>query len=258
MTPGRWSRQEVTVFLRRLSTLAQMDSAPDTRLHINRTGSQTKSVSSRNDAERFVLYGARRQETVARLFAHFEIARDVAPTRKGGHRYHVERAPAVWQAFRGTKEHPACHTAPTHLRIDKALPTLITNSIALRQHMIVDFADCMLMPASVNRIDSVIDVLAGKEAFAKTSELLLNKRGMTWDEGLSRFREAMREPLYLPNECERAGQFTEGNDAAQTRLAMLEAYYEGLFLRSANGFGIENMKKRICQEIEAEQRTAQR
>lgn len=257
MQPNRWSRQEVTDFSRRLIPFAQMDRAPDRRLYIDTTGSRTKSVSSWNDADRFVLYGARRQETVARLFAHFEIARQVAPARKDGHRFDVEPAGAVWQACSGTKDRPACHTAPTHLRIDGGLPTLVTNSIALRQHIIADFADCMLMPVHVNRIDSVIDVATGKQAFAKVSQKLLDESGMTWDQGLSYFREKMRESLYLPSEHGRT-EYKANTDTQQIQLEMVEAYYEGLFLHSANSFQIDNLKNRVCQEIEAERSTAQR
>jgi hypothetical protein len=73
------------------------------------------------------------------------------------------------------------------------LPTLATRSLPLRWHIVNELAVCMLMPASVNAIDSIIDADVGRELFAETAHVLLRERGATWREGVDMFREGMRQ-----------------------------------------------------------------
>lgn len=117
--------------------------------------------------------------------------------------------------------------------------------------MIVEFADCMLMPKSVNDVDSVIDSDIGRELFAATANVLLNERGATWREGVDFFRDHLRAPLSGAMEMyTRPGASSfKADDATQHRLDMVEAYYEGLFLHSSNAFSVDAFMEQVRREL---------
>jgi hypothetical protein len=126
--------------------------------------------------------------------------------------------------------------------------------MALRRHLIVEFADCMLMPATVNDVDSIIDAEIGRELFAGTADVLLNERGATWHEGVEFYRDGLRAPLSGAMEMYTrpgASHFQAGNTERQHMLEMVEAYYEGLFLHSSNKFRIASFMEQVRREMAA-------
>ncbi len=59
---------------------------------------------------------------------------------------------AYWQALVCTGDHNARHSCPCLLLLDGQWPTLIASNRGLQRHFFVKFADCMLMPRSINGI----------------------------------------------------------------------------------------------------------
>ncbi|MGH8547004.1 MAG: hypothetical protein ACRERU_00050 [Methylococcales bacterium] len=159
---------------------------------------------------------------------------------------------AVWQAFQGTTTHNACHTCPTHLILDGQLPTQITGNRGLQRHMIIEFADCMLMPRSINNVDSAVDDILGRKVFAGAAERVLNEPGASWRDGLRVYRETMREVLGSVAELfnqPRGSGFQAGDAEVQEQLDILSAYYEGLFLHGENKIQIANFVVQVNQEM---------
>ena len=248
-----WTRQIPAPLDRKLNLLAQQRTAPAKRIILDTRGIHSTSVASRSDLERFSLYAQRRHESVARTLALFELLRD-REQLYAQRTLTVDHSGAVWQAFRGTHGAPACHTCPSHLNINSHLPTMATTSLPLRRHLIHEFADCMLMPVSVNAIDSIIDAEVGRELFADTAQMVLRERGATWQQGVDLFREGMRD--HLPGAAEAfmsatPSGFVATDSTEQQQLDMAQAYYEGLFLHSSSSFGVTNFKAQVDREVQA-------
>lgn len=244
-------RQSVADFRNRLNSMAMRGGACGDRIYVNASGSRTRRQPTRSAEERLKVYGERRYHSVARILALFEIARDTEQLRKP---VMVESSGAVWQAYKDASGgiNNACHTCPTHLQLDGKLPTLITRNRGLRRHMIVEFADCVSLPRSVNNIDSIVDDLAGRQAFVGAASLVLNKRDTRWSDGLDAFREDMRgllgdmaETLMRPP----GPAYRASSELNQERLDVLLAYYEGIFLTSTASIRMDNFIRQVRAEM---------
>ncbi len=244
-------RQSAADFRNRLNTMAMRGGAGGNRIYVDSTGSRTRRQPTRSVEERLKVYGERRCHSVARILALFEIARDTERFRKP---VAVESSGAVWQAYKdasgGTNN--ACHTCPTHLQLDGKLPTLITRNQGLRRYMIVEFADCVSLPRSVNNIDSIVDDLAGRQAFVSAASLVLNKRDARWSDGLDAFRENMRgllgdmaETIMRPP----GPAYRASSELNQERLDVLLAYYEGIFLTNTASIRMDNFIRQVRAEM---------
>lgn len=244
-------RQSAAYFRHRLNSLAVRGSAGSSRTYIDTTGNHTRRQPTRSVEEKLKVYGERRYHSVARVLALFEIARDTERLTKP---VVVESSGAVWQAYKDSSggANNACHTCPTHLQLDGKLPTLITRNKGLRRYMIVEFADCVSLPRSVNNIDSIVDDLAGRQAFVNAASLVLNKRDARWQQGLEAFREDMRgllgdmaETIMRPP----GPAYRASSELNQERLDVLLAYYEGIFLTSVASIRMDNFIRQIRAEM---------
>src|SRR5688572_725442 len=94
-----WTRQSLAIaaLSRRVDNLARRSQPSTSRSFIDQKGTHSKVGRSRSDAERFVQYGQRRHETLARLCALFELTRD--HRQPGTAVITVTSSGAVWQAY---------------------------------------------------------------------------------------------------------------------------------------------------------------
>jgi hypothetical protein len=242
-------RQQVSDFRSRLDTIIAGRIA-DKRVFIDTTGNHSRAIPFRNHEERLVQYGESRHHSVARVFALFEMLRE---------HEHIDRRPqpvtvsgdagAVWQAFKGNDTDNACHTCPALLRTDGHVPTSITKNPGFQRHIIVEFANCLLLPRSINKIDIVVDEAAGRNAFAQAGSIVLNERGVDWQQGLIAFKEEMRSAFnYVPEALLDGREFRSSDESNQAILDTLTAYYEGLYLHSVNPIEIDNFKSLVDKE----------
>lgn len=183
------SRQRIQEFRARLDRLAQLAPAgPNERILIDTTGSRSRAGASRDLEHRLALYARRRLETVSHEMVLLSKMRDfgaVSPQTQ------VSCAGAFWQAFRGTKENPACHTSPGLLRLNGLMPTIPTNNLAIKRHLVLVFGDCMLMPVAVNKLDSWIDENMGWDALTEAAVQVTN--GARPVEAVQVYIDLMRE-----------------------------------------------------------------
>jgi hypothetical protein len=245
-------RQSASFFRSRLNTIAARTRVGKSRIHIDSGGNHTRRQPSRSMEEKLRNYGERRYHSVARILALFEIVRKTerlsAPVR-------VESKGAVWQAYvdRSGGVDNACHTCPCHLQLDGKLPTMITGNKGLRRHLVLEFADCVSLPRSVNNIDSIVDEIAGRQAFVRAASLVLNQPDTGWAEGLELFREDMRELLgdMVETITRPPGpEYRASSELNQERLDVLLAYYEGIFLTSTASIRMGH----FIGQVEAEMR----
>lgn len=244
-------RQSASSFRSRLSAIASRTSAGNNRTYIY-TGKHPQHQPTRSMEERLKYYGERRYHSVARILALFEI---VKRTERFGRPVLVESAGAVWQAYqdRSGGVDNACHTCPSHLQLDGNLPTLITRNKGLRRYLVLEFADCASLPRSVNNIDSIVDEIAGKQAFVAAASLVLNRPDAGWAQGLEAFREDMRgllgdmvETITRPPGAE----YQASSALNQERLDVLLAYYEGIFLTSTASIRMGNFIRQVEAEMD--------
>jgi hypothetical protein len=166
------SRQRIQEFRARLDRLAQRaPSGPGKRILIDTTGSRSRSGASRDLEHRLALYARRRLETVSQEMVLLSRMRDLGAVSP---QTQVSCAGAFWQAFRGTTENPACHTSPGLLRLNGLMPTVLTNNLVIRRHLVLVFGDCMLMPVAVNKLDSWIDENMGWDALTEAAAQVTN------------------------------------------------------------------------------------
>jgi hypothetical protein len=252
MTQTLRYRQKVADFRARLNAILAGAGPRSGRIQIDTTGNRTGVVPFSNTEQQMVLYGQRRHESAARILALFEIARGYLRQNLQNQRLQVRHTHARWQAFRGTKTHNACHTCPAHLKINGRHPTQITGNRGLQRYLIIEFSDCMLMPRSINNVDSAVDDVLGRNAFANAVEKVLNEPDATWRDGLRLYRETMREALGSAAELfsrPLESGFQPADAGVQQQLDMLSAYYEGLFLHSENKIQIDNFVHQVNQEM---------
>lgn len=244
-------RQSAAEFRRRLDSMAMRGGTGGHRMYIDSTGSRTRRQPTRSMEEKLKAYGERRYHSVARILALFELARDTEQFRKP---VVVESSGAVWQAYKDASggASNACHACPTHLQLDGKLPTLITRNQGLRRYIIVEFADCVSLPRSVNNIDSLVDDLAGRQAFVGAASLVLNSRDSRWSDGLDAFREAMRDLLGDMAETimrPPGPAYRASSELNQQRLDVLLAYYEGIFLTGTASIRMDNFIRQVRAEM---------
>ena len=211
------SRQRIEQFRPRLNELARkIPTGQSERIFINESGSISMDVPSRGLEHRLLEYGRRRLGTVAREMVLVErmlrfgaISPNTSVTCTG----------AFWQAFRGTLEVPACHTSPGLLRFDGHVPTVPLQNVqtvgkwGLMRHLVLVFADCMLMPKMVNRIDSFVDEEIGRRVLADSAEMVL-VHGASPREATQEYISTMRELFSFllnlsPKELENARSSSE-------------------------------------------------
>lgn len=245
-------RQSVAENRQRLDDILAGRGPKKGRTLIDTTGDRSRTVPFKSDEQRFAQYGARRIESVARVMALLQIARESEHLDRRVKTVTVSSAGAVWQAFKGTRTDNACHTCPTHLQIDGLLPTLVTRNRGLQRHIIVELADCILMPRSINEVDIVVDEAFGREAFVEAASRVLNERGMPWQQALDRFREEARElmgPIYEVLFDPRGGRFVPDDLADRRRLDAVGGYYEGIFVTRLNEGEVSRLAQQVQQEM---------
>lgn len=183
------SRQRIQEFRARLDRLARLAPAgPNERILIDTTGSRSSSGASRDLEHRLALYARRRLETVSQEMVLLSRMRDLGAVSP---QTQVSCTGAFWQAFRGTTENPACHTSPGLLRLNGLMPTVPTNNLAIKRHLVLVFGDCMLMPAAVNKLDSWIDENIGWDALTEAAVQVTN--GARPAEAVQVYIDLMRE-----------------------------------------------------------------
>jgi hypothetical protein len=242
-------RQQVGGFRERLNRIVNRRSGRR-RVFIDTTGNRTRTVPHASSEELLVLYGQARHHSVARILSVFEIAREVEHLDRRSRRLRAEPRGAFWQAYKGNTSHNACHTCPSLLNVDGQLPTLLTSNRGLRRHMIIEFADCMLVPRSINNdIDRIVDDQVGATAFARAAELVLNEPGADWHAGLVLFRQQMRSLFdYLVDARSNTLAFDSLSERNQEILDTLAAYYEGLYLHTPNDTLMQNFAATVRAE----------
>lgn len=247
---GTMYRQQVADFRKRLSALADRQQAKPERVMIDTTGNRSRVVPSRTEEERFTIYGRRRYFSIARVLALMELLRDLENLPLKESSVEVKAVGAYWQAFQGTSDMPACHTCPALLLLNGQLPTLMTNNLGLRRHIVVEFADCMLMPQLVNKLDRLLDDVSGWEAFERAAFDLLNDRSRkrTWRDALTAYSEGMRQ--MFPEMIAIIERDVKFADPEQNRIFdAMKAYYEGLFLTPINVPEMSNFLATVKAEI---------
>jgi hypothetical protein len=246
-------RQQVPVFRAEIDRLLAMpESARSDRLVVDTMGYVSRTIATKSVEQRMSLYGYERFESVARILGLFEIMRDLEGLSARSRPIVPKPSGAVWQAFRGTRESNACHTCPTHLQLNGHLPTMQTHNMGLKRHLVIEFANCILMPRSINEIDKIFDEQAGKSAFVEAAQVLLNERGAKWQEGIILFREGVRhflEPVHDILFAPPGRHFAAQNQEHQEMVDMLAAYYEGIFLTPLNTSSVEVMLSQAAAEV---------
>jgi hypothetical protein len=189
--PPLKSRQKVQDFRNTLNALAKRKTRikGESRIYIDSTKYGLRSAAVQNSEDRLYAYGQRRLETVGQIMI---LTGCIA--KEGGVKAstRVEPCGALWQAFQGTGDVDACHTAPSLVKFDGKLPTVPTRNLALKRHLILAFADCVLMPSVINRrVDRSLDLMIGEAALVDCVGAVL--KGATPLEATEGFREIMRE-----------------------------------------------------------------
>jgi hypothetical protein len=245
-------RQRVPDLRKRLDTIVRDDpKRPPAkgRKHIDTTGNRSRAGAWRNDEARLMAYALRRYLSVARVCAVLQLVRD-APGRMLPNPT-VDSSGAWWQAFGGNDHDNACHTCPCLLTFDGLLPTQLTTNPGLRRHLVNEFADCMLMPKSINAMDKLVDERLGADAFVAAADRVLNRAKATWEDGLDTFDGQMAD-IY---ENARQVLFTRHDPHALPRppeqeaaLETLCTYYEGMAAGRANRKPVQNFLREVRLE----------
>jgi len=240
-------RQQVAEFRDRLTDFAHGNVPKGKRIHINPTGSRTRFTPSRSDIERMSTYGERRYYSIARVMALFEILRNYENLAARNSPVRVKATGAYWQAYRFASDRPACHTCPALLMLDGAYPIMMTTNMGLRRHIIATFADCMVMPVSINRIDRFFDDKFGWPAFVAAASDVLND-GSSWYDGVNRYTSEMRilfgDMISILN-----GDHHFDDAETQQRIDVTQAFYEGLFLTAMNHAEMNNFMNTVHAEM---------
>jgi hypothetical protein len=246
-------RQQVSEFRARLDAMLaqQHDIGAARRFHIDTTGNRSRDAGFRSDEARLVHYAQRRYSSIARICALLAIVRDAGNLAQRVPPVEVTTRGAYWQAFVGTEDHNACHSCPCLLLLDGQWPTLITDNPGLRRHIVVEFADCMLMPRSINGIDKIVDERLGAGAFALAAAHVLHTAGAGWAQGLAVFDAAMADVyanvhdiLFLPPTQKQPRRSDE-----EQAIEVLCAYYEGLHASREQPNAIENFRREVLLEM---------
>jgi hypothetical protein len=244
-------RQRVPDLRQRLDHIVRSDPVrpqAGERRDIDTTGNRSRTQGFKTDEARLFAYAQRRYASVARVCVLMEAVRKV-PGRQLK-RPTVAPAGAWWQAFGGNHEFNACHTCPCLLTFDGLLPTQLTTNTGLRRHLVNEFADCMLMPQSINAIDKLVDEQFGRDAFVRAADHVLNQPKASWSDGLDVFDAQMadiyanardvlfsHEPHRLPRP-----------PAQEAALDTLCTYYEGMEASRRNRKAVQNFVVEVLRE----------
>lgn len=244
-------RQRVPDLRARLDHILATDPAggvPAARRDIDTTGNRSRAQGFKTAEARLMAYAERRYSSIARVCVLLALVRDTPGLALGAPEVGFTRA--YWQAFGGNSEFNACHTCPALLTFDGQLPSVLTTNRGLQRHLIVEFADCMLMPLSVNGIDKVTDEQFGRNAFVAAAHHLLHTPGANWQTGLDVFDAQMADVyenarliLFTPTPL-RSIRPPEQEAALDT----LCAYFEGMQASRANRHASENFRKEVQAE----------
>ncbi len=225
---------------------------PEKRLYVDPTKYRPQASTQQLAAERLIAYGRRRAESAARVMALGVLTREVERLDLRPKSVSVAETGVIWQAFQGTKTDHACHTVPTCLKIDGLDPTLITSSIALKRNFIVEYADCMLMPDSINRIDRIVDDKIGRDAFAFVMFHLLNEKGADWWQGFDAYRDRMREVgvgLERVIHDQKSGVYVPDDVEQRRILDAMNAVEEGLLGAPALVSSVEQLVSNVTKQV---------
>jgi hypothetical protein len=165
----------------------------------------------------------------------------------------VTASGAHWQAFTGTDDNNACHTCPCLLLFNGQHPTHISKNRVLQRHLVVEFADCMLMPRGINGIDKVVDEKIGSEAFVEAAAHMLHHADAGWRDGLQVFDRGMSD-IYVNAHAYLYGapsQPQPRRDAEEQVLMVVCAYYEGLEAARTNAVAVDNYRRELLRELGA-------
>lgn len=107
----------------------------------------------------------------------------------------IEAKGAFWQYCKGLANMPACHTSPCLIVFNQQLPHIFTSHPGLRREIILNFADVMLMPDFINKVDSFVDDSIGsKEAMVQAMHMLIFEK-MDYLKALEHYRKVRSDNL---------------------------------------------------------------
>lgn len=183
------------------------------RFFLNKSGSHTANMTSNGQDDRLQKYAARRQQAVAKILIIGEVMRDAGAfaARNNGGPVTITTEGAFWQTVGGTELQPACHTSPALLLFDSHLPTIlpqwasVRNEHGIAQQIVLTFAECVLMPQYVNRIDQALDEHFGGKALVAAMHSVID--GASAQEATIEYQQEMvsiYEPLLLMSPFELA------------------------------------------------------
>lgn len=137
-------------------------------------------------------YLNRRQQVVGQVLITAELLR----TGLAGKIKNIEATGAFWQLYRGVTGMPACHTSPCLILMNGLLPHVLAVHPVLKQEIILNFADVMLMPDFINRVDSFVDDKIGsKEAMVEAMRMVMLE-GKDYRQALTHYRKVRSNNLH--------------------------------------------------------------
>ena len=252
MTRGADFRQRIPELRARLDAMLATTAThalPKGRAQIDTTGNRSQSQGFKTQEARLMSYAERRYTSVARVCVLLALVRDTPgralPNAK------VDHAGAYWQAFKGNADFNACHSCPALLTFDGQLPTVLTTNRGLQRLLVVEFADCMLMPKSINGIDKLVDEQFARDAFVAAAGHILQTPGSGWEDGLAVF-DAQMADIYENCRTILFGTPIQRSPRPPEQEALLDtlcAYYEGMEASRRNRQAIENFRREAVREI---------
>jgi hypothetical protein len=249
MATTRDYRQAVSDFEARVDTMLRR--RVNRRHIVDTTGNRSRDPGFRSDAARLAHYAQRRYASVARMFALLGMVRDTEQLAQRLPPVEVTASGANWQAFTGTGDNNACHTCPCLLLFNGQHPTRITKNRVLQRHLVVEFADCMLMPSTINGIDKIVDEKIGSEAFVESAAHMLHHAGAGWRDGLQVFDRGMSD-IYVNAHAYLYGapsQQQPRRNAEELVLEVVCAYCEGLEAARTNAVAVDNYRREVLREL---------
>ena len=231
-------RQSIDTLRTRLTNLARETHTRGYRPIVDSTGSRTRFTPGSDAYTRLRKYGERRYLSVCRVMVLMQQLRDLEQPSAA---VAVRHTRAYWQSVTGTRDMNACHTCPALLTLNDELPTLFTTNMGMRRHLILAFADCMLMPRWINELDIDIDTALGRDAFAEAAHRTINRDVHGWEQGVTFYKETMREIFGLAKDL----SATENE-----HVLAVQGFYEGMFLTS-HANDMRNYEREVVAEIGA-------
>ena len=222
---------------------------PKGRAQIDTTGNRSQTQGFKTQEARLMAYAERRYTSVARVCVLLALIRDTPGLSLPNAR--VTHAGAYWQAFTGNTDFNACHSCPALLAFDGQLPTVLTTNRGLQRMLVVEFADCMLMPKAINGIDKLVDEQFARDAFVEAARHILRTPNAGWEAGLAVFDAHMADiyenarQILFGTPIQRSARPPEQEALIDT----LCAYFEGMEASRHNRQAIENFRRDAMREI---------